>query len=76
MTFVCVFARFFWGGGGKTSTNSTPEQNSEPQKVYAHDALTNAYIESVENKMPVRKAANCTTYPAPLWETGCPVECI
>ena len=43
--------------GGKTSTNSAPEQNSEPQRVYPHDALTNAYIQCVENKMPVRKAA-------------------
>ena len=52
--FVCVSLPFL---GGKTSTNSAPEQSSEPQKVCAHDALTNAYIQCVENKMPVRKAA-------------------
>ena len=52
--FVCVSLPVF---GGKTSTNSAPEQNSEPQKVCAHDALTNAYIQYVENKMPVRKVA-------------------
>ena len=46
--FVYVSCSFF---GGKASTNSAPEQNSEPQKVYAHDALTNAYIQCVENKM-------------------------
>ena len=51
--FVCVSLPFF----GNTATNSAPEQNSEPQKVYAHDALTNAYIQCVENKMPGRKAA-------------------
>ena len=38
---MCFFARF----GGKTSTNSAAGQNSEPQKVHAHDALTNAYIQ-------------------------------
>ena len=53
--FVCVSLSVFCFG--KTSTNSAPEQNSEPQKVYAHDALTNAYIQCVENKMPMRKAA-------------------
>ena len=56
---MCFFARF----GGKTSTNSSPVQNSEPQKVYAHDALTNAYIQCVENKMPVRKAAKLYNIP-------------
>ena len=56
---MCFFARFL----GKTSTNSAPEQNSEPQKVYANDALTNAYIQCVENKMPVRKAANLYNLP-------------
>ena len=56
--FVCVSLPFFWG---KTSTNSAPEQNSEPQKVYAHDALT--YIQCVENKMPVRKAAKLYNIP-------------
>ena len=50
---MCFFALSL----GKTSTNSAPDKNSEPQKVYAHDALMNAYIECVENKMPVRKAA-------------------
>ena len=35
----------------------------EPQKVYAHDALTNAYIQCVENKMPVRKAAKLYNIP-------------
>ena len=61
MTFFCVcfFARFW----GKTSTNSAPEQNSEPQKVYAHDALTNAYIQCAESKMPVRKAAKLYNIP-------------
>ena len=49
--------------GGKTSTNSAPEQNSEPQKVYAYDALTKAYIQCVENKMPVRKAAKLYNIP-------------
>ena len=39
------------------------EQNSEPQKVYAHDALTNAYIQCLENKMPVRKAAKLYNIP-------------
>ena len=69
MTFLCVFLCpffffFFWGGGGgKISTNSAPEQNSEPQKVYAHDALTNAYIQCVDNKMPVRKAAKLYNIP-------------
>ena len=43
---MCFFARFW----GKTSTNSAPEQNSEPH-WHAY------YIQSVENKMPVRKAA-------------------
>ena len=56
---MCFFAPFF----DKTSTNSAPEQNSEPQKVYAHDALTNAYIQCVENKMPVRKAAKLYNIP-------------
>ena len=58
--FVCVSLPFFWG---KTSTKSAPEQNSEPQKVYAHDALTNTYIQCVENKMPVRKAAKLYNIP-------------
>ena len=52
--FVCVSLSVL---GGKTSTNSAPAQNSEPQKVHAHDALTNAYFQCVENKLPVRKAA-------------------
>ena len=52
--FVCLSLPVFLG---KTSTNSAPEQNSEPKKVYAHDTLTNAYIQCVENKIPVRKAA-------------------
>ena len=56
---VCFFASF----GGKTSTNSAPGKNSEPQKVYAHDALTNTYIQCVENKMPVRKAAKLYNIP-------------
>ena len=56
---MCFFALF----SGKTSTNSAPEQNSEPQKVYAHDALTNAYIQCVKNKMPVRKAAKLYNIP-------------
>ena len=62
MTFcVCVFfCPFFFG---KTSTNTAPEQNSEPQKVYAHDALTNAYFQCVENKLPVRKAAKLYNIP-------------
>ena len=54
---MCFFARFFFFFFGKTSTNSAPEQNLQPQKVYAHDALTNAYFQCVENKLPVRKAA-------------------
>ena len=58
--FLCVFLCPFLG---KTSTNSAPEQNSEPQKVYAHDALTNAYIQCEENKMPVRKAAKLYNIP-------------
>ena len=58
--FVCFSLSVFLG---KTSTNSGPEQNSEPQKVYAHDALTNAYIQCVENKMPVRKAAKLYNIP-------------
>ena len=57
--FVCFFA-LFWG---KTSTNSAPERNSEPQKVYAYYALTNAYIQCVENKMPMRKAAKLYNIP-------------
>ena len=61
MTFFCVcFFSRFWG---TTLTNSAPEQNSEPQKVYAHDALTNAYIQCVENKMPVKKAAKLYNIP-------------
>ena len=52
--FVCVSLSVF---GAKPSSNFAPEQNSELHKVYAHDALTNAYIQCVENKMPVRKAA-------------------
>ena len=58
--FLCVSLFVFLG---KTSTNTAPEQNSEPQKVYAHDALTNAYIQCVENKMPVRKAAKLFIIP-------------
>ena len=57
---MCVSLPVFFG---KTSTNSAPEQNSEPQKVYADDALTNDYIQCVENKMPVRKAAKLYTIP-------------
>ena len=38
-------------------------QNSESQKVYAHDALANAYIQCVENKMPVRNAAKLYNIP-------------
>ena len=52
--FVCVSLPVFFC---KTPTNSAPKQNSEPQKVYTHDALPNAYIQCIENKMPVRKAA-------------------
>ena len=58
--FVCVSLPVF---GGKTSTDSAPEQNSETQKVYAHDALTNAFIQCVENKMPMRKAAKLYNIP-------------
>ena len=36
MTFLSVFLCPFLG---KILTNSAPEQNSETQKVYAHDAL-------------------------------------
>ena len=67
MTFFFLF--FFFGCVslsvflGKPSTNSAPKQNSEPQKVYAHDALTNAYIQFVENKIPVRKAAKLYNIP-------------
>ena len=57
---MCFFARFL---GGKTSTNSAPEQNSKPQKVYVHDTLTNAYTQCVDNKMPVRKAAKLYNIP-------------
>ena len=57
---MCFFARFL---GAKTSTNSAPEQNSEPHKVYVHDTLTNAYIQCVDNKMPVRKAAKLYNIP-------------
>ena len=56
---MCFFARFF----GKTSTNFAPEQNSEPQKVYTHDALTNAYFQCVENKLQVRKASKLYNIP-------------
>ena len=56
---MCVSLSFF----GTTLTNSAPEQNSEPKKVYAHDALTNAYIQCVEKKMPVRKAAKLYNIP-------------
>ena len=56
---MCFFA-VFWD---KTLTNSAPEQNSESKKVYANDALTNAYIQRVENKMPVRKAAKLYSIP-------------
>ena len=58
--YVCVPLPVFFA---KTSTNSAPEQNSEPQKVYARDALTNAYIQCVENKVPVRKAAKLYNIP-------------
>ena len=58
--FVCVSLPVFLG---KTWTNPAPEQNSEPQKVYATDALTNAYIQCVENKMPGRKAAKLYNIP-------------
>ena len=58
--FVCVSLPVFLG---KISTNSVPQQNSEPQKVYTLDALTNAYIQCVENKMPVRKAAKLYNIP-------------
>ena len=50
--FVCV--SLLWGQNLK---NSAPEQHSEPQKVYAYDALTKAYIQCVEKKIPVRKAS-------------------
>ena len=61
MTYFCVFlCPFFFS---KTSTNSVPEQNSEPQKVYAHNALTNAYFQCVENKLAVRKAAKLYNIP-------------
>ena len=64
MMFFCVcFFALFWGKSRKTSTNSAPEQISEPKNVYAHDALTNAYIQCVENKMPVRKAAKLYNIP-------------
>ena len=58
--FVCVSLSFL---GGKTSTNSAPGQNSKSQKVHVHDALTNAYIQCVENKMQVRKAAKLYNIP-------------
>ena len=58
--FVCASLPVFIG---KTSTNSAPEQNSEPQKAHAHDALINASIHCVENKMPVRKAAKLYNIP-------------
>ena len=58
--FVCASLPDFYD---KTSTNSAPEQNSEPEKVYAHDALTNAYFQCVENKLPVRKAAKLYNIP-------------
>ena len=57
--FVCVSVPVFC----KTSTNSVQEQNSEPKKVYAHDALTNTSIQCVENKMTVRKAAKLYNIP-------------
>ena len=57
---IYFFARIFFC---KTSTNSASEQNSEPKKVYAHDALTNAYFQCVENKLPVRKAAKLHNIP-------------
>ena len=76
MTFiVCISFTVF---RGKTSKKSAPEHNSEPQKVYAYGqvadkdsiligccygALTNAYIQCVENKMPVRKAAKLYNIP-------------
>ena len=61
MTFcVCISLSVFLG---KILTNSAPEQNSETHKVYAHDALTNAYIQCEENKMQVRKAAKLYNIP-------------
>ena len=67
MTFyVCIYLSVFFGGeggGGKIVTNSAPEQNSETQKVYAHDALINAYIQCEENEMQVRKAAKLYNIP-------------
>ena len=57
---MCVSLPVFFG---KTSANSASEQNSQPQKVYVHDALTNAYFQCVENKLPVRKAAKLYNIP-------------
>ena len=55
--FLCIFS-------GKTSTNSAPEQKSERRKGgYTHDALTNAYIQCVENKITVSKAAKLYNIP-------------
>ena len=57
---VRFFARFF---EAKPQQVLTQNKNSEPQKVYAHDALTNASIQCVENKMQVRKAAKLYNIP-------------
>ena len=60
MFFVCVSCPFF-----ETKPQQILHQNrfQNPKKVYTHDALTSAYFQCVENKMPVRKAAKLYSIP-------------
>ena len=61
MTFLCVFLCPFFEAKPEQILHQNRIQN--PTKVYAHDALTNAYIQCVENRMPVRKAAKLYNIP-------------
>ena len=58
--FVCVSLPVF-----ETKPQQILHQNrfQNPKKIYAHDAMTNAYFQCVENKMPVRKAAKLYNIP-------------
>ena len=57
--FVCVSLPFFVQNLNKFC-NSTEFRTP---KGVAYDALTNAYIQCVENKMPVRKSAKLYNIP-------------
>ena len=61
MTFFCVcfFARFLKQNLNKFCSRTEFRTPKRP----AHDALTNAYIQCAENKMPVNKAAKLYNIP-------------